>query len=89
MFEDIDFKVKVTRAELENLCADLLDRVQGPIQAALEAAGMKVVRQDDLLCDNRMLMMHNIQDDIKSLVLVGGSVRIPAVQRHLSQTVGA
>lgn len=48
MFEDIDFKVKVTRAELENLCADLLDRVQGPIQAALEAAGMKVVRQDDL-----------------------------------------
>lgn len=47
MFEDIDFKVKVTRTELENLCADLLDRVQGPIQAALEAAGMKVVCQDD------------------------------------------
>lgn len=43
LYEDVDFKVKVTRAELENLCADLLERVPGPIATALEANNMKAV----------------------------------------------
>ncbi|KAI7857208.1 Hsp70 protein-domain-containing protein [Circinella umbellata] len=69
LYEDVDFKVKVTRGELERLCADLLERVPGPIVTALKANNMK-------------------PDDIKSLVLVGGSVRIPAVQKNLGAVVG-
>ncbi|KAI9492706.1 heat shock protein 70 family [Zychaea mexicana] len=69
LYEDVDFKSKVTRVELERLCADLLERVPGPIEAALKAADMKI-------------------DDVKSLVLVGGSVRVPAVQKGLVDVVG-
>ncbi|KAF7732747.1 Hypoxia up-regulated protein 1 [Apophysomyces ossiformis] len=70
LHEGIDFRTKVTRAELESMSKDLLDRVEGPIQSALKAANMKV-------------------EDIKSLVLVGGSVRIPSVQSKLSAVMGA
>lgn len=35
--------MKVTRAELESLCADLLDRVDIPIKTVLAAAKMKTV----------------------------------------------
>ncbi|XP_058866360.1 hypoxia up-regulated protein 1-like [Acipenser ruthenus] len=38
LLDDIDFKSRVTRAELEELCADLLQRVPGPVQQALSSA---------------------------------------------------
>lgn len=41
--DDIDFKSKVTRAEFEELCADLFERVPRPVQDALTAAEMKLV----------------------------------------------
>src|SRR5690554_5766108 len=66
---DIDYKVKVTRAELEELAKDLLDRVRGPIDAALSDANMKL-------------------EDIQSLVLVGGGVRVPSVQTNLAAVIG-
>ncbi|KAG0281064.1 Hypoxia up-regulated protein 1 [Linnemannia exigua] len=69
VMEDIDFKVKVTRAELEDLAKDLLERVRGPIDAALAEANMKV-------------------DNIESLVLVGGAVRVPSIQANLAAVVG-
>ncbi|KAM9846707.1 hypoxia up-regulated protein 1 [Aulostomus maculatus] len=40
LIDDIDFKAKVTRAEFEELCADLFERVPGPVQDALAAAEM-------------------------------------------------
>ncbi|XP_058865539.1 hypoxia up-regulated protein 1-like [Acipenser ruthenus] len=40
LLDDIDFKSRVTRAELEELCADLLQRVPGPVQQALSSAEM-------------------------------------------------
>lgn len=43
MMDDIDFKAKVSRAEFEELCADLFERVPGPVQDALTAAEMKLV----------------------------------------------
>lgn len=43
--DDVDFKAKVTRAEFEELCADLFERVPGPVQQALQSAEMKLVRQ--------------------------------------------
>ncbi|XP_034539425.1 hypoxia up-regulated protein 1 [Notolabrus celidotus] len=42
LMDDIDFKSKVTRAEFEELCADLFERVPGPVQDALTAAEMKL-----------------------------------------------
>ncbi|RUS14370.1 heat shock protein 70 family, partial [Jimgerdemannia flammicorona] len=38
----LDFKTKVTRAELENLSQDLLDRIRGPIDTVLSTANKKV-----------------------------------------------
>ncbi|CEP13674.1 hypothetical protein [Parasitella parasitica] len=70
LHEGIDFKFKVTRAELENICKDLIARVSNPLQTALDAANMTV-------------------DDIQSVVLVGGGVRVPSVQKQLVDFVGA
>lgn len=42
LMDDIDFKSKVSRAEFEELCADLFERVPGPVQDALTAAEMKL-----------------------------------------------
>ncbi|KAI8346979.1 Hsp70 protein-domain-containing protein [Mortierella sp. GBAus27b] len=69
LMEEIDFRIKVSRAELEELSKDLFDRVRGPIDAALTSANMKL-------------------EDIQSLVLVGGGVRVPAVQSNLVGIVG-
>lgn len=44
LMDDIDFKAKVTRTEFEELCADLFERVPGPVQEALTTAEMKLVR---------------------------------------------
>ena len=44
LMDDVDFKAKVTRAEFEELCADLFERVPGPVQQALQSAEMKLVR---------------------------------------------
>ncbi|KAF9115420.1 hypothetical protein BGX27_007920 [Mortierella sp. AM989] len=69
LMEEFDFRVKVTRAELEELSKDLFARVRGPIDAALNDSNMKL-------------------SDIQSLVLVGGGVRVPAVQSNLAAIVG-
>ena len=43
LHEDIDFRAKVTRTELEELCSDLFERVSAPVRQALEAADMTMV----------------------------------------------
>ncbi|CEG73106.1 hypothetical protein RMATCC62417_08549 [Rhizopus microsporus] len=70
LHEGIDFKMKVTRTELENISKDLIARVKVPLQTALLAANMTM-------------------DDIKSVILVGGGVRVPAVQSQLNDFVGS
>ncbi|XP_051902195.1 hypoxia up-regulated protein 1 [Hippocampus zosterae] len=42
LIDEIDFKAKVTRAEFEELCADLFERVPHPVQEALTAAEMNL-----------------------------------------------
>ena len=39
----MDFRSKVTRVDFEEMCSDLFDRVQKPVQHALEAADMTMV----------------------------------------------
>ncbi|KAI8060942.1 heat shock protein 70 family [Gongronella butleri] len=64
LHEEKDFRLKVTRRQLESLSADLLDRVAGPITNALNLANMTI-------------------NDIQSVVLVGGNVRMPSVENKL------
>ena len=44
MFEDQDFRAKVTRAEFEEMIDDLLKKVPGPVEEALKSAHMRMVR---------------------------------------------
>ncbi|KAG9295442.1 hypothetical protein G9A89_013471 [Geosiphon pyriformis] len=69
LHEEFDFRLPITRSEFETLSADLLERVNGPIEHALKIANMTT-------------------EDIKSLVLVGGGVRIPAIQSALTEILG-
>ncbi|KAM4704124.1 hypoxia up-regulated protein 1 isoform 2-T2 [Rhinophrynus dorsalis] len=49
LMDDIDFKAKVTRQELEELCADLFKRVPGPVQQALSSAEMNMDEIDQVI----------------------------------------
>ncbi len=40
LMDDVDFKLKVTRKELEEMCADLFERVKGPVNDAFKLAEM-------------------------------------------------
>nr|XP_020840473.1 LOW QUALITY PROTEIN: hypoxia up-regulated protein 1 [Phascolarctos cinereus] len=42
LMDDVDFKAKVTRAEFEELCGDLFERVPGPVHQALSSAEMNL-----------------------------------------------
>jgi molecular chaperone DnaK len=61
--------VKLTRAKLEQLIDDLVQRSVGPCKQALADAGLKA-------------------DDIDEVILVGGSTRIPMVQRVVKELFG-
>ncbi|XP_071633112.1 hypoxia up-regulated protein 1 isoform X1 [Temnothorax longispinosus] len=40
LIDDIDFKLQVTREKLEEICADLFERVANPVKIALETSGL-------------------------------------------------
>jgi molecular chaperone DnaK len=61
--------IKLTRAKLEALCADLLERLDGPCLTALKDAGLSA-------------------SDIDEVVLVGGMIRMPAVQARVKKLFG-
>ena len=64
LFESIDWKVDITRARFEALCADLFSQTLEPVQKALRDAKFD-------------------KSQIDEVVLVGGSTRIPKVQKLL------
>jgi len=43
LFEDEDFRVKVTREEFEGLCQDLIDRVGKVVRDSLATAQLSMV----------------------------------------------
>jgi molecular chaperone DnaK len=61
--------MKLTRAKLEALCAELLERLDGPCLTALKDAGLTA-------------------SDIDEVVLVGGMIRMPAVQARVKKLFG-
>ena len=61
--------MKLTRSKLEALCADLIDRTEGPCRQALKDAGLSA-------------------GDIHEVILVGGMIRMPAVQERVKKIFG-
>jgi molecular chaperone DnaK len=61
--------IKITRAKLEGLIADLLNKLEGPCRVAMKDAGLS-------------------NSDINEVILVGGMIRMPAVQERVKQIFG-
>ncbi|KAG9516781.1 actin-like ATPase domain-containing protein, partial [Aureobasidium melanogenum] len=64
LYKDIDFATKLTRAEFEKMAASHADRIQAPVQQALDAAKLSF-------------------KDLDSVILHGGAIRTPFVQKKL------
>lgn len=69
LYNDIDFASKLSRAEFETMAASFVDRIEGPVQQALDAAKLTV-------------------KDLDSIILHGGAIRTPFVQKKLESLSG-
>ncbi|KAK9240320.1 Hsp70 protein-domain-containing protein [Lipomyces kononenkoae] len=68
LYDDIDFRTIVSRAEFEDAIQDVLPRVAKPFEDALQAANLDIL-------------------DIKSVILMGGTTRVPIFQQVLVKDV--
>src|SRR4029453_6911809 len=59
--------MKLTRAKLEALCADLLDRLDGPCTAGLKDAGLRAHENNDVVLVGGMTRMPAVQARVKKL----------------------
>ncbi|KAG9746626.1 actin-like ATPase domain-containing protein, partial [Aureobasidium melanogenum] len=69
LYKDIDFATKLTRAEFEKMAASHADRIEAPVQQALDAAKLSF-------------------KDLDSVILHGGAIRTPFVQKKLESMTG-
>ncbi len=67
-YEDQNLKYKLSRSDFEKLAAEHLNRVQAPLEAALESAKLTLA-------------------DLDSVILHGGAVRTPFVQKQLEAAI--
>ncbi|TVY80538.1 Hypoxia up-regulated protein [Lachnellula suecica] len=70
LYEDVDFRYKITRAEFEKLAEAHAARVGVAMQNALDVAGLEV-------------------KDLDSVILHGGAIRTPFVQKELEKFIGS
>jgi molecular chaperone DnaK len=59
--------MKLTRAKLESLVADLIDKTIGPCKAALKDAGMQAAEIDEVVLVGGMTRMPKVQQVVKEL----------------------
>ena len=85
---DIDFKTKVTRSDFESVCTDLKSQFAKPIEDALRNAGLTLVSVIPFFSIGFLLLIKFAQDNITSVILTGGSTRIPMVQAAIKEAVG-
>lgn len=93
LMDDIDFRTKVSRQEFDDMSKDLFDRVTAPVKTVVEKAGLKMVgvgraAASPVEFGELTNPLSHQQDQISSIILVGGSTRIPAVQAALRELVG-
>jgi molecular chaperone DnaK len=59
--------IKLTRSKLEALCADLIDRTEGPCRQALKDAGLSASDVNEVILVGGMTRMPAVQDRVKKL----------------------
>ncbi|TAM69052.1 MAG: molecular chaperone DnaK, partial [Chloroflexota bacterium] len=59
--------IALTRAKLEDLCSDLIDRSKAPVTAALKDAGLKPAEIDEVILVGGMTRMPAVQEAVKAL----------------------
>ncbi|ACL05303.1 chaperone protein DnaK [Desulfatibacillum aliphaticivorans] len=59
--------VKLTRAKLESLVSDLLDKLEGPCVTALKDAGMSASEVDEVILVGGMTRMPAVQERVKKI----------------------
>jgi len=59
--------LKLTRSKLEALCADLLDRLDGPCMTAMKDAGLSASQIDEVVLVGGMTRMPAVQAHVKKL----------------------
>ncbi|MEJ2154393.1 MAG: molecular chaperone DnaK [Desulfobacteraceae bacterium] len=59
--------VKITRAKLESLVADLLDKLEGPCKMALKDAGLSASDINEVILVGGMTRMPAVQDRVKKI----------------------
>ena len=60
-------QIKISRAKLESLCADLLDRLSKPCETALKDAGVSASEIDDVILVGGMTRMPAVQERVKEI----------------------
>lgn len=74
IYEDIDFRSAITREEFQEFNSDLMSKITKPILDIFESP----------LNSNLSITL----EDVNSVILTGGSTRVPFVQKHLTILVG-
>lgn len=69
LYDDVDFRYKLTRTEFEEMTTAFVNRIEQPFKEALQAAKLKF-------------------SDLDSVILHGGAVRTPMIQKKLETLAG-
>jgi hypoxia up-regulated 1 len=67
LYEDVDFRYKITRVEFEKLAADFAARVDGPINRALKAAGLKLADIDSVIVHGGVTRTPFVQNRLEKI----------------------
>ncbi|HET9326897.1 MAG TPA: molecular chaperone DnaK [Candidatus Eisenbacteria bacterium] len=59
--------IRLSRAKLEQLCADLIERCRGPVMKALDDAGLKPSQIDEVVLVGGATRMPKVQDLVKEV----------------------
>nr|DBA16190.1 TPA: hypothetical protein GDO54_003609 [Pyxicephalus adspersus] len=68
LMDDIDFKAKVTRQDLEELCADIFARVPIPVQKALSSSEMNMDEIDQVIIVGGATRVPKVQEQLLKAV---------------------
>ncbi|XP_064595263.1 hypoxia up-regulated protein 1-like isoform X2 [Liolophura sinensis] len=68
LLEEKDFRAKVTRADLETLCADLFDRVTKPIEDALKASEITLGEINEVILMGGSSRVPKVQEKLKEFL---------------------
>ena len=87
LFEDINFSTKVTRDTLEEICADLFERVKNPVRDVLRTTEITMVRaqlRNHSLVPVTLLHAHYTYFDALTSELGGTSRQLTEVLQHIA-----